>query len=211
MSQNIDAMDVDAPSFFKEKRPHNGLDYESYTAHWKEKLDRPLKGMDRIERRYHFYTKYNDERAGRVERAYEMSTRLMAKVDAIKEPQIWMVLTEDWCVDSAYALPVFYAAATRNSKINIRILTRDANLDIMDQYLTNEARSIPKLVIFSVDGEELGQWGPRPSTLHALRTDLKDSGEQGNIISQKSVEWYEAGGWQEVDTELANMLATIGK
>lgn len=209
MTQVADTMAVSVPVFFEEKRPHNGLTYEAYIEMWKDKLDRPLKGMDRVQRRYHFYSKYNDERAGRVEDAYVMSQEFKAQIDAINKPQLWMVLTEDWCVDSAYSLPIFYAAATRNSLINIRILPRDANLDIMDMYLTNEARSIPKLVIFSMDGEELIEWGPRPAALHTLRTQLKDSGEPGNIISQKSVEWYEEGGWREVETELANALALV--
>ena len=211
MVQKTDTMTPRVPAFFNEKRPHNGLTYEAYILQWREKLERPLKGMDRVERRYHFYSKYNDERAHRVEDAYEMSDAFLEQVDAIDEPQLWMILTEDWCVDSAYSMPIFYAAASRNSKINIRILPRDANLDIMDQYLTNEARSIPKLVIFSMDGEELVEWGPRPAALQALRAELKESGEPGNIISQKSVEWYETGGWRDVETELAHALALVGK
>ena len=87
-----------------------------------------------------------------------------------------MVLTEDWCVDSAFALPIFYAAASRNSLIKIRILPRDSNLDIMDQYLTNEARSIPKLVVFTMEGEELLEWGPRPAALQAVRQEMKQAG-----------------------------------
>jgi len=211
MAQQIDTMAGSVPEFFEAKRPHNGLTYEAYISQWKDKLDRPLKGMERVERRYHFYSKYNDERAARVKGAYSMSDSLKELIKAIDEPQLWMILTEDWCVDSAYALPIIYAAGSLNSKINIRILPRDANLDIMDQYLTNEARSIPKLIIFSMDGEELVEWGPRPAALQALRAELKDSGETGNIISQKSVEWYEAGGWREVETELAHALALVGK
>ena len=199
------------PVFFEDKRPHNGLTYEAYTLQWKEKLERPLKGMDRVERRYHFYSKYNDERSQRVQSAYKMSDALKEQIGQIDEPQLWMILTEDWCVDSAYALPIIYAAASRNSKINIRILPRDANLDIMDRYLTNEARSIPKLVIFSMEGEELIEWGPRPAALQSLRAEMKESGEPGNIISQKSVEWYESGGWCEVESELIHALAKVGK
>ena len=211
MAYTPNASMIDPPGFFEQQRPHNGLTYEEYISQWKTKLEQPLKGLDRVARRYHFYSKYNDERSGRVKEAYVMNTDFRATLEAINEPQLWMIITEDWCVDSAYTLPIFYAAAVSNSQIKIRILPRDSNLDIMDQYLTNEARSIPKLVIFTMEGQELGVWGPRPATLQAMRKEMKDAGESGNIISQKSVEWYEAGGWREVEKELNILLRNLGK
>ena len=211
MASTSKATMIKSSDFFEQQRPHNGLTYEEYISQWKKKLEQPLKGLDRVARRYHFYSKYNDERAIRVKEAYEMSSEFKATLDAISEPQLWMVITEDWCVDSAYSLPIFYAAAVSNSQIKIRILPRDSNLDIMDRYLTNEARSIPKLVIFTMEGQELGVWGPRPATLQAMRHEMKEAGEPGNIISQKSVEWYEAGGWREVETELTTLLENSGK
>ena len=211
MASTSDASMIDPPTFFKEQRPQKGWTYEEYISQWKQKLDRPLKGLDRVERRYHFYSKYNDERSARVRDSYEMSIAFKGVLNAIEEPQLWMVLTEDWCVDSAYALPIFYAAALSNSQIKIRILPRDSNLDIMDQYLTNESRSIPKLVIFSMEGQALLEWGPRPAALQAMRQEMIDAGEPGNIISQKSVEWYESGGWREVESELSTLLSKAGK
>lgn len=211
MAQTSDTATVRTYSFFDEKRPQEGLSYEAYVSQWKEKLAQPLKGLDRVARRYHFYSKYNDERAERVNNAYEMSEEFKAAIDAIDTPQLWMILTEDWCVDSAYSLPIINAAAKRNSFIKIRILPRDTNLDIMDHYLTEGARSIPKLVIFTMEGEELLNWGPRPATLQQKRKEMKEAGEPGNVISQESVEWYEAGGWREIETELVHSLAQIGQ
>ena len=206
-----ETLNTDTASFFLDRRPHNGLTYEAYVGDWKEKLSQSLKGLDKVARRYHFYAKYNDERAEKVAQAFTISHELTERIEALEEPQLWMILTEDWCVDSAYALPIIYAAASRNSLINIRILPRDANLDIMDRYLTNEARSIPKLVMFSEKGAELGTWGPRPIALQTMREDLKQASEPGNVISQKSVEWYESGGWREVETELIDLLDQVKK
>ncbi len=207
MMLGTDIQRPEISSFFRERRPHRGLTYEQYKKQWKEKLGRSLKGLDKRARKYHFYSKYNDERAQRVEEHYTMSDAFEAQVDAIDRPQLWMVLTEDWCLDSAYSLPVLYAAESRNTMVDIRILYRDANLDIMDVFLTNESRSIPKLVAFSESGEPLFDWGPRPARLQRLRTEWKESGEPGNIISQKSVEWYEADGWLEIENELVEALA----
>lgn len=190
-------------------RMHNGLTFEQYIAIWQERLAQPMKGMDREARRYLFYRRYNMERAGRVEAAYEMSDALKAAVDAIDAPQSWLVLTEDWCVDSAFSLPIISEAISHNPNVNMRILLRDENLDVMDRYLTNGGRSIPKLVVFDEAGQELMDWGPRPDALTRARAAWASEGVEGAMISQRSITWYEAGGWHHVDAELADALNTV--
>jgi len=195
--------------FWIERRPHNGLTYEAYVAAWEEALRQPLAGLDARARRYLYYRRYNYERAQRVAGAYRMSERLARALEAIEQPQLWMVLTEDWCGDSAYSLPVIAEAARRSPLITLRILRRDENPDIMDLYLTRGARSIPKLVAFAEDGTELFTWGPRPAEAQALRDRLKEEGADARQLTQALIDWYEAGGWQQVDTELADRLEAV--
>jgi hypothetical protein len=84
-----------------------------------------------------------------------------------------MVITETWYGDSAQNLPIIAKAAELNNKIDLRILLRDSNIDIIDHYLTNgQSRSIPILVAFDLDGNELFKWGPRPLTAKILVTNL---------------------------------------
>ncbi|MDQ7040403.1 MAG: thioredoxin family protein [Rhodothermus sp.] len=185
-----------------------GLTYEAYIAAWEQALRQPLAGLDARARRYLYYRRYNYERARRVTDAYRMSERLAQVLGAIDRPQCWMVLTEDWCGDSAYSLPIIAEASRRNALIQLRILRRDENLDIMDLYLTRGARSIPKLVAFAEEGTELFTWGPRPAEAQALRDRLRAEGMDARALSQALIDWYEAGGWQQVDTELAERLET---
>jgi hypothetical protein len=77
----------------------------------------------------------------------------------------------------------------------------------MDQYLTNGGRSIPKLVGFSAEGEELFTWGPRPADLQSLRQQLVDDGVEGSAVVQRLIDRYEEGAWRAVDEELAEVLA----
>lgn len=198
-------------NFFKARRPHNGLTYEAFQAAWAEHIEQPFSGLDRAARRYVYYARYNQERSDRVKQAYEVSASLREVVERIDAPQLWMVLTEDWCSDSAYALPLIVAAAALNGWIDLRILRRDDNLDIMDQYLTGTARSIPKLVAFSGQGEECFQWGPRPREAQHLRQRLKSEGLSGDEISQQLIEWYDDGGWRQVDDELTEVLKGVVK
>lgn len=195
--------------FFSDRRPHEGLTYETYLERWKARMEVPVAGMDKAQRKLYHYAKYNLERSERVSREYKASDRLLTAVGSVEEPQLWMVITEEWCGDSAFNLPIIAAAATRNPQIALRILPRDANLDVMDLYLTEGARSIPKLVAFAPDGEELFTWGPRPEPARLLRLRLKEAGAQPQELTAALVDWYDAGGWQVVDDELAAALESV--
>jgi hypothetical protein len=73
----------------------------------------------------------------------------------------------------------------------------------MDQYLTGGSRSIPKLVAFTDDGSEAFQWGPRPEAGQNVFDRLKEEGRDKMEIVQELIEWYEEGGYEYVDEELA--------
>ncbi|PAF22912.1 thioredoxin family protein [Terribacillus saccharophilus] len=76
-----------------------------------------------------------------------------------------IVLTEDWCGDAMLNLPIFYHIAQAGA-IDVRILHRDENLELMDQYLTNgKSRSIPIIIFINQNGDEVAKWGPRAPEL----------------------------------------------
>ncbi len=184
----------------------NGLTFDAYSASWAAKLTAPLQGLDKDQRKNVFYSRYNWERYQRVLATYTVSSELARAVATIEEPQRWMLITEDWCVDSAFAFPVIAEAVRLNPSITLRIVLRDANLDIMERYLTNGARSIPRLVAFDADGNECFGWGPAPADLRAARAAWVSEGVPGPDISQRKIDWYEALGWERVDSELAERI-----
>jgi thioredoxin-like negative regulator of GroEL len=195
------------PDFFDEGRPHDGLSYDEYRTDWKRQLDdEPPKGADPSERRMYHYLNYNWERQAQVHEAYTPSQDLQSAVEAIDAPQLWMVLTEPWCGDSAFLLPVIAEAAALNDQVSLRILPRDENLDIMDQYLTGGSRSIPKLVSFSEAGDELFTWGPRPESSAQLYRQLKQEYDEKSEMIADLLDHYEDEGWREADEELAAVI-----
>lgn len=192
--------------FFEQKRPHNGFSYAEYKEAWREGKDRSAGDLDRDERKMLHYLRYNWERSLAVENEFDISDNLRSAVDDIDEPQLWMVITEPWCGDSAFCLPVIRAAAERSDQVTLRILHRDDNLDIMDQYLTGGSRSIPKLVAFSQEGSERFQWGPRPDEGQRLFDHLKEQGRDKMEIVEELISWYEDGGYENVDEELVETI-----
>lgn len=194
--------------FFAERRPHEGLSYDEYRELWKGQKEVSPKGKEMSERKRLHYLNYNWERQAHVHDAYTPSDDLREAVESISEPQLWMVLTEPWCGDSAFLLPVIAEAASLNDAVTLRILLRDDNLDIMDQYLTGGSRSIPKLVAFSEDGDERFTWGPRPEGAAERFAELRETFDDKQQQIAKLVEYYKEGGWQEVDEELAASIRT---
>ena len=196
-------------AFFEAQRPHNGSTYEEYLADWQAEVSGGVTAdMSKRERKIFHYTAYNVDRSEHVHAAYTPSDALRRALQSIETPQLWMVLTEPWCGDSAYNLPVVAEAAACTDAVTLRILPRDENLDIMDQYLTEGGRSIPKLVAFGLDGQELFTWGPRPAPLQAYRQQLIQEGVAGREVVQHLIDRYEDGAWRTVDEELAQALVS---
>nr|WP_319776167.1 thioredoxin family protein [uncultured Sphaerochaeta sp.] len=202
-----------ALDFFMEKRPHNGLTYSEFRQKMIDYVENTNpENLDEKEKSIYNYSKLNLHRSKRIERVYEVSDELKSILEGIKEPQIWMVLTEDWCGDSAQNLPYIVKIAEQNPLVNLRILPRDENLDIMDQYLTNgTSRSIPKLVAFDETGNEIFQWGPRPKAAQDLVNELKKSGLEKNEFMEKLHLWYAGNRGKSLEQEFVSILCSIVK
>jgi hypothetical protein len=99
--------------------------------------------------------------AKRVEIPVEMS----ARVDALVGQWHLLVLSEDWCGDAVNIVPILAKLADSVTNMDVRILARDENLDIMDAHLTGTSRSIPIIIVLNEKFEECGWWGPRPAAL----------------------------------------------
>ena len=94
----------------------------------------------------------------------------VARVIATGRQWHLLVLVEDWCGDGVNTVPVMARLAEHNPNLDLRILARDANLDLMDTHLTAGARSIPIVLILDAAYVEQGYWGPRPRALQTWVT-----------------------------------------
>ncbi|WP_099160030.1 thioredoxin family protein [Virgibacillus ndiopensis] len=84
-----------------------------------------------------------------------------------------IVLTEDWCGDAMLNIPILLRIAEQTN-IDVRMLLRDQNLDLMDNYLTNgKSRSIPIFIFIDDNGNEVAKWGPRAEKIQQFADDSK--------------------------------------
>ena len=86
-----------------------------------------------------------------------------------------LAIVEDWCGDASNTVPVLAKLGDMAECLELRLVERDENPEVMDQYLTNGARSIPIVIVLDENLEEIGHWGPRPSELQQWVMDNKDS------------------------------------
>jgi len=194
--------------FVDDRLMRDGLSYEAYRTDWKRRAEAPMAGKDPSERKMTHYLRYNWERQQTVHDAYEPSDDLREAVEALP-PQVWMVITEPWCGDSAFLLPVIAEAAALSDDVTVRILPRDENLDVMDRYLTGGSRSIPKWVGFAKDGDEQFEWGPRPDGAAALYARLKEEADTKAESVKQLIAHYEDGGWRALEEEATTLLQKV--
>ncbi|HEX7981093.1 MAG TPA: thioredoxin family protein [Gemmatimonadaceae bacterium] len=88
-----------------------------------------------------------------------------ARLAAIPGRWHFLVMVEDWCGDGVNVLPLLTRLAEAAPNVDLRVIGRDDNADLMDTHLTNGSRSIPVVMVLDEDYEERGWWGPRPSAL----------------------------------------------
>ena len=96
---------------------------------------------------------------------------ISARVETLGGHWHLLVLNEDWCGDAVNIVPIVAKLADSVSNMDLRILARDENLDIMDAHLTGKSRSIPIVILLNKKFEECGWWGPRPRALQKWVTE----------------------------------------
>ncbi len=151
------------------------------------------------------YTKMNVHRMARLDTHFEFLPELEAALKSAK-PQTWLVITEGWCGDAANILPVFNHIETANPAIQMRYILRDDHLDIMDAYLTNGGRSIPKVVVLDADLKETAMWGPRPAEGQALMDEMKTQDLPYREKAEKLQLWYARNRTKAIQLELAALI-----
>jgi hypothetical protein len=119
-------------------------------------------------------TKLNAQRIKRLDKTISINETLCFEIKNLNRKWKWTVLLESWCGDGAQNIPIIAKMATLNNNIQLEIILRDENLEIMDQYLTNGSRSIPVLICTDeITKQEIGVWGSRPKKIARLAREYK--------------------------------------
>jgi hypothetical protein len=150
--------------------------------------------------------KKNQELWRAVYRLAKIPPELIDRASAVPGQWRLLALVEDWCGDAVNTIPVIARLAEAVPNLELRLLARDENPDLMDAHLSpTGARAIPVVMVLDDEYEEHAWWGSRPRELQewVLSTGL---------AMEKDARYHEIRTWYARDkgrTVLAEIIALI--
>lgn len=154
----------------------------------------------------------NAQRMKRIDKQCVINNNLNRLVSQINKKQKWIVISETWCGDSAQCLPVIAKIAKLNKNIKLEIIFRDEHLEVIDAFLTNGTRSIPKLICVDEETESVNYiWGPRPRVIQDKVLELKSKNME--ITHDELVKhihlWYAQDKTNAIQNEFSELFLSL--
>ncbi|MDO6595521.1 thioredoxin family protein [Oceanihabitans sp. 2_MG-2023] len=154
------------------------------------------------------YTMLNARRMKRWDKTLKVNEVVKEQIEKLDKKVTWLVLTESWCGDAAHVMPAMQKVAELNDNIKLQVVLRDENEALMNNFLTNGGKSIPKLIMVDdVSGEVVNTFGPRPSAATQLVNDYKE--EHGKLTPEFKEDlqrWYNKDKGQNAVDDLLKLL-----
>ena len=157
------------------------------------------------------YTNLNETRMNRLDKTIQIPEENVLKMQTLKKEYIWLILAEGWCADGAQLLPIFNKMANASDKIESKIVFRDENEDLMNLFLTNNARAIPKLIVIEKEtGKVCDDWGPRPQDATELIKNYKEKFGVVDATAKSDLQmWYFHDKGLSTQNELINLMLDL--
>lgn len=154
------------------------------------------------------YTVLNQRRYKRLDKTLKLSDEDANFFSSLPTKMIWLVVTEAWCGDTAQILPMLNKLALANENIEMCLVLRDQNDELMEHFLTGGSKSIPKLIILDSDAlEVIHTWGPRPNKAILMAKEYKEKhGELTAEFKEGLQRWYNEDKGQSIVQDLKKLF-----
>jgi len=182
------------------------MDFQQYQDHFKEILSNPNAPAPYNNIEYLDYTKLNWTRQQRWLKTGVVDIALAEAIVKIDRPQQWLVITEPWCGDASHTVPFIHKLTTLNTLISASYQLRDSEPFLIEQYLTNGGKAIPKLIIRDEGGNDLINWGPRPKACQEIYKALTAANSDFGTIKLALQKWYNDDKGKSFQRELLEAL-----
>lgn len=204
-------MNIAVQMFFNGTKPNNIFSYQEFMEYSVQKIEKTdITKLSEKEIIYFNYSKLNLQRVNRIQKTFKPNSELLDLFRKIDCKQTWLVITEDWCGDSAQNLPYLNSYIKDNPNVEMLIVLRDTNLEAIDNYFTeSNPRSIPKIAAFDENGEQLFIWGPRPRFAQDLVQQLKAEGYSKEDFNKELHLWYGRNRGVELTREFITILSDM--
>lgn len=157
------------------------------------------------------YSTLNETRMNRLDKTIKITDENSLKLKSLKGEYIWLVISEGWCGDAAQILPILNKMAEESGKIDLKIVLRDENEDLMNLFLTKKAKAIPIVIIIDKETSEVvGSWGPRPKGAADLIINYKKEFGAIDETAKNDLQlWYLHDKGLSTQEELINLMENL--
>lgn len=186
---------------------HQSYTYQEYKALInKLYAEGKTTGNDQSEA-YMEYTKLALSRMKRWEKVAIIEEDIKKQLQKITIPQTWLVITEAWCGDAAHALPILEKVALINPLISLQVVLRDDHEALMNAFLTDGKKSIPKVVGYNTESYQvLFTWGPRPAGATQLVADALNTPQGITPEVKEALQmWFNKDKGKQIASEITHL------
>ncbi|AXT54094.1 thioredoxin family protein [Aquimarina sp. BL5] len=154
------------------------------------------------------YSMLNDRRMKRLDKTLKINGAIAETFSNATTNITWLVLTEGWCGDAAQSLPVINKLSELNEGIDLRVISRDEHDELMNNFLMNGGKAIPKLIAYNKETQEVvNTWGPRPSVATKMVNDYKEMhGGLDPEFKQDLQVWYNKDKGNNIAEDLVKLI-----
>ncbi len=184
-----------------------GISYETYVELINQLVaEGKTTGEEQTEEQINV-TKLNASRMRRLDKTLVIPKQAIRAFQNIKEKQTWLVLMESWCADGAQTIPILNKICNERPNIDLKILLRDENRELMDHFLTNGTRSMPKLILLDSEHNVLNTWGPRSRMATNMVAAYKSQNGKIDDSFKKFLQiWYNKDKGEAIIKDLVEMI-----
>ncbi len=154
------------------------------------------------------YTLLNNSRMKRLDKTLKIDENISEKFQEYQKNITWLVLTESWCGDAAHSIPVMNKLVEKAKNIDFKLLYRDENEELMNLFLTNGSMSIPKLIAFDNETQEvINDWGPSPAIIKNKTKEFKTAHGTLSPEFKKEIQvWYNQNKGKCIASDLLKLI-----
>lgn len=185
----------------------NAYSYEGYRKHIKTLITNGQSTSIQDDSALYNYSKMNDKRMDRLDKTLKVAEETAKSVQNLNNPVTFLVIAEGWCGDAAQVVPVLQKIAESSDYISLKIVLRDENEALMNQFLTNGSKSIPKIILLDADNTVIDSWGPRPSIATTMVLNYKKQNGGLDAEFKKNLQvWYNKDKGNNTQKDILNLL-----
>ena len=182
-----------------------GYNFEDYLEQIEDELEKQIE-LDDPKELVPYYA-INLKQSRDIRKNFRYNPGMEKKAKSYNAELKFLVISEGWCEDASQIVPVVDRLA-ETIGVECKIVFRDENLELMEEYHTNGSFSVPIVIGVTPEGEEAFRFGPRPAKAMVFTNRFKkdpDKYSKDDFIEDLDRFYLENHG-QDIITEILTLI-----